>query len=67
MIYKDFCIQPENELDEEFIDSEIKFLLEVSVHKQREIKNELEYTNIIKNHYKIWLENHGRSKTNYSH
>lgn len=67
MIYKDFCIQPETELDEEFVESEIKFLLDVSLRRQDEIKNAIEYAYIIKQHYKIWLENYGRSKTNNSH
>ena len=56
MIYKDFCMDPENKLDEEFIDSELDFLIDVSIKHADRIKDKTEYATIVKERYKLWLE-----------
>ena len=55
MIYKDFCVRPENDLDEKFIEREIKFLIKVSILNQQEIKDAREYAKIVSDKYLIWL------------
>lgn len=70
MIIKDLCVQPESKLDELFIESEMKFLIEVSIHKQKEFKNKNKYSSTIKQRYIEWLmENYqdGRSETSYNY
>jgi len=55
VIYKNFCIIPENAIEEEFIEHEIKFLIDVSIHKQHEIKDKDTYIKIVKNRFIDWL------------
>lgn len=65
MIIKHLCVQSESTLDELFIESEMEFLIEVSIHKQQEFEDLGKYTNIIKQRYSIWLLEYQneRSKT----
>jgi|AntAceMinimDraft_10_1070366.scaffolds.fasta_scaffold177356_3 hypothetical protein len=55
MVYKDFYVQPENDLDEEFVDQEIDFLIKVSILERQEIKDAGEYAKIVKAKYINWL------------
>jgi hypothetical protein len=55
MIYRNFCVLPENDLDEKFIEQEIKFLIKVSILNQQEIKDAKEYAKIVSDRYSIWL------------
>jgi DNA helicase-2/ATP-dependent DNA helicase PcrA len=53
MVYKDFYVQPENDLDEEFVDQEIDFLIKVSILERKEIKDVLAYMRFVVNHNDI--------------
>lgn len=55
MIYKDFCIQSETAIDEEFIEQEMDFLIKVSIWDQQQIKDKEEYAKIVKARYSNWL------------
>jgi len=65
MIIKDLCVQPENELDELFIESEIKFLIDISIHKQKEFKDITKYSDIIQQHYTKWVIDSKRDTINH--
>jgi len=55
MIYKDFCIQPETKIDEEFIEQEMDFLIEVSIKNQELYKDTASYAAVVKQRYSTWF------------
>jgi len=55
MKYSDFFVIPETDLDEKFVDEEIKFLIDKSIYKREEFKNKHEYAKSIRAHYDSWL------------
>ena len=56
MQIKDFCVVPENELDNEYVEEEMDFLLEVSIRRQHEIGSVEKYREIVEEHYANWLD-----------
>ena len=55
MRFKDLCIQPDNELDEKFIEEEMNFLIDVSIKKQNLYKNVSSYAAVVKQRYLTWI------------
>ena len=55
MRYSNFFIIPESELDEKYIEDEMSFLIDKSIHKRSNFKDKYEYAEIIKTHYANWM------------
>lgn len=55
MQFKDLCVRPENELDEQFIEAEMEFLIDVSIKKQKQYRDKHEYAAVVKQRYLTWL------------
>ena len=55
MIFKHLCVQPENELDERFIEEEMKFLIDVSIKNQKLYKDINSYATVVKQKYLTWI------------
>jgi len=55
MRFKNLCVQPDNELDERFIEEELDFLIDVSIHNQHKYKDSSMYAAVVKQRYLTWL------------
>lgn len=55
MKFKHLCIQPDTELDEQFIEEEIGFLIDISIRNQDKYKNKYKYAAAVKQRYLTWI------------
>lgn len=54
MKIKNFYIIPESRLDDQFIDEELDYLLEISLHRRNEIKTKEEYEKLVIQRFNSW-------------
>lgn len=55
MRFKHLCIQPDNALDEKFIEEEIVFLIDISIMNQHKYRDNSVYAAAVRQHYLTWI------------